>query len=47
MRLVTNELLNPCHFTHLITKDVQMQSLVVLTIRIFKFSYNIEIPCHH
>ncbi len=28
-----NELLNPCHFTHLVAKDVQLQSLVILTTR--------------
>jgi len=45
---MTSELLNnPCYFTHLIAKNVQLQSLVVLTIKFLKFSYNIEIPCHH
>ncbi len=24
MRLLTSELLNPCHFTHLVTKDIQL-----------------------
>jgi hypothetical protein len=30
MHLVINELLNPCCFTHLFVRDVQLQSLVVL-----------------
>jgi hypothetical protein len=30
---MTNELLNPCHLTHLVAKDVQLQSLVVLTLK--------------
>jgi hypothetical protein len=29
-----SELLNPCCFTHLIAMDIQLQSLVVLTIKI-------------
>jgi hypothetical protein len=40
---MTSELLNPCHFTHLVAKDIQLQSLVVLTIKILKFSHNNEI----
>jgi hypothetical protein len=47
MHLMTSELLNPCCFTHLVTKDIQLQSLVILTTKIFKFSCNNEIPCHH
>jgi hypothetical protein len=31
VQLVTIELLNPCCFTHLVTRDVQLQSLVILT----------------
>jgi hypothetical protein len=30
MQLVINELLNPCHFTHLIRRDVQLQNQVGL-----------------
>jgi hypothetical protein len=37
MQLVTSELLNPCHFTHLIAWDVQLQSRIVLRTRIFLF----------
>jgi hypothetical protein len=37
MWLMTNELLNPCHFIHLVVKDVPLQNLVVLMIRISKF----------
>jgi hypothetical protein len=40
MQLVTNELLNPCHFTHLVAMDVNLQNPIVLMTRIFKFSYN-------
>jgi hypothetical protein len=47
MQLMTSELLNPCRFTHLVTRDVQLQNLVILTTKILKFSYNNEIPCHH
>jgi hypothetical protein len=47
MQLVISELLNPCCFTHLVIRDVKLQSLVVLTIKIFKNSCNNEIPCHH
>jgi hypothetical protein len=47
MRLVIGELLSPCHFTHLVTRDIQLQNLVILMTRIFKFSYNNEISCHH
>jgi hypothetical protein len=46
MQLMTSELLNPCHFTHLVTNNVQLQNLVILMIRILKCSYNNEIPCH-
>jgi hypothetical protein len=46
MQLMTSELLNPCHFTHLVAKDVQLQSLVVLMTKIFIYFYNNEIPCH-
>ncbi len=44
---MTNELLNPCCFTHLVAKNVQLQSLIILMINIFKNIYNNEIPCHH
>jgi hypothetical protein len=37
MHLVTSELLNPCCFTHLVTKDIQLQSLVILTTKILNF----------
>jgi hypothetical protein len=47
MQLVISELLNPCRFTHLVARDVQLQNLVVLTTRTFLFSYNNEIPWHH
>ncbi len=47
MRLVTSESLNLHHFTHLVARDIYMQSLVILTIRIFLFFYNNEIPYHH
>jgi hypothetical protein len=47
MQLVTNELLNPCHFTHLVMRDVQLRNPIILTIRILIFLYNNEIPCHH
>jgi hypothetical protein len=30
-----SELLNPCRFTHLVPKDVQLQSPIILTIKIF------------
>jgi len=43
MQLVTSKLLNPCHFTHLVARDVQLQSPVVLMIRILNFSYINEI----
>jgi hypothetical protein len=42
MQLVTSELLNPCCFTHSVTKDIELQSLIVLTIIIFYFFYNNE-----
>jgi len=29
-----SELLNPCRFTHLITRDVQLQNLIILMIKI-------------
>jgi hypothetical protein len=47
MQLVTSELVNPCHLTHLITTDVQLQNAIVLMTKILKFYYNNEIPCHH
>jgi hypothetical protein len=47
MRLVINELLNPCHFIHLVARDIQLQSPIVLTTKNLNFSYNNEIPCHH
>jgi hypothetical protein len=47
MQLLISELLNPCRFTHLVTKDDQLQNPVILMTRIFLFSYNNEIPCHH
>jgi len=48
MQLVTNELLNnPFCFTYLVARDVQLQNLVVLMIKILNFSYNNEISCHH
>jgi hypothetical protein len=47
MQLVTSELLNPCHFTHLMVEDVELQSPVVLMTKILIFFYNSEIPCHH
>jgi hypothetical protein len=37
MQLVINELGNSCRFTHLITRDVQLQSPIVLTIKIIIF----------
>jgi hypothetical protein len=43
MQLVINELLNSCRFTHLVTRDVQLQSPIILTTRILKISYNNEI----
>jgi hypothetical protein len=46
MQLVINELLNPCHFTHLITRDIQLQNLIILMTKILKFSYNNEITCY-
>jgi hypothetical protein len=46
MQQVTNELLNPRHFTHLIARGVQLQNLVVLMIRIYFIFYNNEISCH-
>jgi hypothetical protein len=47
MQLMINELLNPCHFTHLVAKDVQLKSPIILTIKFFKFCYNNKISCHH
>jgi len=47
MQLMINQLLNPCCFTHLVARDVQLQSLVVLMTRILIFFYDNEIPCHH
>jgi hypothetical protein len=47
MQLMTSELLNLCHFTHLVTKNIQLQNLVVLMTMILKFSYINEISCHH
>jgi hypothetical protein len=43
MQLVINELLNSCRFTHLVTRDIQLQSPIILTTRILKVSYNNEI----
>jgi len=49
MRLVTNELLNPCRFTHLAVRDFQLQNLVILMIMILiffiimKFNVNINL----
>jgi hypothetical protein len=37
-----SELLNPCDFTHLVTKDIQLQSPLILTTMILNFSYNNE-----
>jgi hypothetical protein len=42
MQLMTNELLNPCLFTHLVAWNVQLQNLVIL---ITNYIYNI--PYHH
>jgi len=36
MQLMINELLNPCHFTHLIIGDVQLQNQIGLMTRILK-----------
>jgi len=47
MQLPTSELLNPCRFTHLVAKDIQLQSLFVLTTTILTLIYSNEIPCHH
>jgi hypothetical protein len=47
IQLMIHELLNPCCFIHLVTRDVQLQSSIVLMIRILNFSYNSGIPCHH
>jgi len=47
MQLVTSELLNLCCFIHFVTKDIHLQSLVILTTRIFKNSYNNEFIGHH
>jgi hypothetical protein len=47
MGLVTIELLNPCCFTHLVARDIQLQSTFVLMIKILNFYYNNEISCHH
>jgi hypothetical protein len=38
-----NELLNTCRFTHLVTRDIQLQSPIILTTQVFKLSYNNEI----
>jgi hypothetical protein len=35
MQLVTSELLNPCLFTHLVVKDVQLYIEVILMTKIF------------
>jgi hypothetical protein len=36
MHLGINELLNPCHFTHLIAMDIdKLQNPIVLMVRIF------------
>ncbi len=47
MQLMTNELLNPCHFIHLVAWDIQLQNLVILMTKIKFFLYNNEIPCYH
>jgi hypothetical protein len=44
---MTNELLNPYCFTHLVVRNVQFQGLVVLRIKILDFFDNNEISCHH
>jgi hypothetical protein len=46
MWLITNELLNPCN-THLVAKDFQLQSQIILMTKILEFSYNNKIPYHH
>jgi hypothetical protein len=47
MQLVISKLLNLCCFTHLITRDIELQSPIVLMTKIILISYNNEIPCHH
>jgi hypothetical protein len=37
MKLMINELLNPCCLSHLVAKDVLLQSLIVLTIKFIYF----------
>jgi len=40
---MTSELLNPCHFTHFVTMNFNLQNLIVLMTKIFKCSYNNKI----
>jgi hypothetical protein len=47
MRLMISRLLNPCYFTHLVTRGIELQSLVVLMTKIFLISCNNEIRCHY
>jgi hypothetical protein len=42
-----SELLNPCRFTHLNAKDIQLQNPVILMNMILKLYYINEISCHH
>jgi hypothetical protein len=44
---MTNELLDPSRFTHLVVRDIQLQSLMILTTKILNFVYNSDIQCHH
>jgi hypothetical protein len=44
---MTSELLNPCHFTHLVAMDVNLQNPIVLMTKILKFYYNAKFSCHH
>jgi len=43
MQQVTHELLNSCHFTHLVAHDIYSQSPIILLTNFFKFWFNIEI----
>jgi len=43
MQLVISELLNPCRFTHLVARDIQLQNSIVLMIKVCKFFNNNEI----
>ncbi len=47
MRLMISELLDPCHFTHLVPRDIQLQNPIILMIRVLIFLYNNEISYHH